>query len=39
MIAALCTLVVRFSPEVEAEETAAYRDAAGNSGSGALSLR
>ncbi|MDL4863578.1 MFS transporter, partial [Halomonas elongata] len=39
VIAALCTLVVRFSPEVEAEETAAYRDAAGDSGSGALSLR
>lgn len=39
VIAALCTLLVRFSPEVEAEEAAAYRDAAGQEGGGALSLR
>ncbi len=39
IIAALCTLVVRFSPEVEAQEAAAYREAAGDEGSAALSLR
>ncbi len=40
VIASLCTLAVRFSPEVEASEQAAYRDALGEeSGAGALSLR
>lgn len=40
MIASLCVLVVRFSPEVEVEEARAYADAAGeDTGAGALSLR
>ncbi len=40
LIASLCALVVRFSPEVEAEEAQAYRDAVGeDTGAGALSLR
>lgn len=37
---ASCALLVRFSPEVEAEEAKAYREAVGeDSGAGALSLR
>ncbi|MDI5919240.1 NarK family nitrate/nitrite MFS transporter [Halomonas sp. LR5S13] len=39
IIAALCTLLVRFSPEVEAQEATAYREAEDNLGGGALSLR
>ncbi|MFG6136463.1 MFS transporter [Halomonas sp. B23F22_10] len=39
IIASLCALVVRFSPEVEAEEQAAYHEAASDAGEGALSLR
>lgn len=38
-IAAFFTLLVRFSPQVLAEEDAAYRDAAGDTGSATLSLR
>ncbi|PSJ22001.1 MFS transporter [Halomonas sp. ND22Bw] len=39
ILASLCALVVRFSPEVEAEEQAAYREAASGAEEGALSLR
>ena len=39
MLAALCTLVVRFSPEAEAEEAAAYRAAEETQQGSALSLR
>ncbi|MDR5867443.1 MFS transporter [Halomonas koreensis] len=39
IIASLCALAVRFSPQAEAEEGAAYRDAAGDTAEGALSLR
>ncbi|MGQ7247858.1 MFS transporter [Halomonas sp. V046] len=39
ILASLCALVVRFSPEVEAEEASAYREAAGDQGGAALSLR
>ncbi|GKW48808.1 MFS transporter [Halomonas sp. NCCP-2165] len=40
LVLASCALLVRFSPEVEAEEAQAYREALGEeSGAGALSLR
>ncbi|MBF8223338.1 MFS transporter [Halomonas sp. 328] len=40
LVLASCALLVRFSPEVEAEEAKAYREAVGDdSGAGALSLR
>ncbi|GHC36152.1 NarK family nitrate/nitrite MFS transporter [Aidingimonas halophila] len=39
IIASLCALLVRFSPETEAEEDAAYQDAVGDQPSAALSLR
>ncbi|PRY73197.1 NarK family nitrate/nitrite MFS transporter [Halomonas ventosae] len=39
IIAALCTLLVRFSPEVEAREASAYREAEASQGGAALSLR
>ncbi|WP_148253683.1 NarK family nitrate/nitrite MFS transporter [Aidingimonas lacisalsi] len=39
IVASLCALLVRFSPETEAEEDAAYQDAVGNQPSAALSLR
>ncbi|MAY71866.1 MAG: MFS transporter [Halomonas sp.] len=39
ILASLCALLVRFSPEVEAEEAAAYEQAASGETSSALSLR
>ncbi|ERS89169.1 MFS transporter, partial [Halomonas sp. PBN3] len=40
VVASLCALVVRFSPEVEAEEAKAYSDAVGeDTGAAALTLR
>ncbi|EWH02262.1 hypothetical protein Q427_09780 [Halomonas sp. BC04] len=40
LVLASCALLVRFSPETEAEEAAAYQDAVGeDTGAGALSLR
>ncbi|WFM71331.1 MFS transporter [Halomonas sp. CKK8] len=39
IIAALCTLLVRFTPEVEAREATAYREAEASQGGAALSLR
>jgi MFS transporter, NNP family, nitrate/nitrite transporter len=40
LVLASCALLVRFSPETEAEEAKAYRDAVGdNTGAAALSLR
>ncbi|MCL7941552.1 NarK family nitrate/nitrite MFS transporter [Halomonas sp. ATCH28] len=39
IIAALCTLLVRFTPEVEAQEASAYREAEASQGGAALSLR
>lgn len=39
ILASLCALLVRFSPEVEAEEAAAYEQAASGETRGALSLR
>ena len=39
IIAALCALLVRFTPEVEAQEADAYRAAEDNLGGSALSLR
>ncbi|TDR52086.1 NNP family nitrate/nitrite transporter-like MFS transporter [Halomonas ventosae] len=39
IIAALCTLLVRFTPEVEAREASAYREAEASQGGAALSLR
>jgi len=40
LVLASCALVVRFSPEIEAEEAKAYQDAVGeDTGAGVLSLR
>ncbi|WP_417330906.1 MFS transporter [Halomonas cupida] len=39
VVASLCTLLVRFSPEVEEQQAQAYSEAAGDNGDSALSLR
>ena len=39
IIASLCALVVRFSPDVESEVNSAYQDAAGEHPTAAISLR